>query len=194
MDGNQGASLPWNLGRLGGFFISIYLWGPRDFSTLILNGRQFKMFMKNANAKGFDKDHRQSSSSQSKSQDQGKKDAKDGDDRILNAFTAIVNPIEGIVEDVDKEEELVESKFEKMDEEDDIHIAYAKLYMVSKKHKKLYRLATEELSDVELEREELSTKFDEANQTIGPLSTTIFVPPANNVETENNEVNNELAS
>ena len=40
--------------------------------------RQFKKFMKNANAKGFDKDCRQSSSSQSKSQDNRKKDAKDG--------------------------------------------------------------------------------------------------------------------
>ena len=39
--------------------------------------RQFKMFMKNANGKGFDKDHRQSSSSQFKSQDKGKKDARD---------------------------------------------------------------------------------------------------------------------
>ena len=38
------------------------------------------------------------------------------DDGILNAFTAIVNPTERIVEDVDKEEKLVESKFEKMDE------------------------------------------------------------------------------
>ena len=40
--------------------------------------RQFKKFMKNANGKGFDKDRRQSSSSQFKSQDKGKKDAKDG--------------------------------------------------------------------------------------------------------------------
>ena len=40
--------------------------------------RQFKKFMKNANAKGFDKDRRQSISSQSKNQDKGKKDAKDG--------------------------------------------------------------------------------------------------------------------
>ena len=40
--------------------------------------RQFKKFMKNANVKGFDKDRRQLSSSQSKSQDKGKKDAKDG--------------------------------------------------------------------------------------------------------------------
>ena len=49
------------------------------------------------------------------------------DDGILNAFIAIVNPTEGIVEDVDEEDELVESKFEKMDEQDDIHTAYAKL-------------------------------------------------------------------
>ena len=40
--------------------------------------RQFKKFMKNANAKGFDKDRKQSSSSQFKSQDKGKKDVKDG--------------------------------------------------------------------------------------------------------------------
>ena len=40
--------------------------------------RQFKKFMKNTNAKGFDKDRKQSSSSQFKSQDKGKKDARDG--------------------------------------------------------------------------------------------------------------------
>ena len=40
--------------------------------------RKFKKFMKNANGKGFDKDRRQSSSSQFKSQDKGKKDARDG--------------------------------------------------------------------------------------------------------------------
>ena len=45
--------------------------------------RQFKKFIKNANAKGFDKDHRQSSSSQSKSQDKGKKDARDGGQYIV---------------------------------------------------------------------------------------------------------------
>ena len=180
--------------------------------------RQFKKFMKNANAKGFNK----SSSSQSKSQDKGKKDARDGgqytvpsgpkcfgcqgfshmkqecltylktigkrkalaatlsdtepeddfnneDDGILNAFTTTVNPTEGIVEDVDKEEELVESKFKKMDEQNDIHTAYAKLYKVSKKHEKLYRLATKKLSDVELKLEEISTKFNEVNQTIKAL-------------------------
>ena len=40
--------------------------------------RQFKKFMKNANAKGFDKDRKQSISSQFKNQDKGKKDARDG--------------------------------------------------------------------------------------------------------------------
>ena len=185
--------------------------------------KQIKKFMKNANGKGFDKDRRQSNSSQFKSQDKGKKDARDGsqyivpvgpkcfgcqdfshmkqecptylksigkskavvatlsdiepkddsdneDDKILNAFITTVNPTEGIVEDMDEEEELVESKFEKMDEQDDIHIAYAKLYKVSEKHEKMYRLASKKLSDVELEREELFTKVDEANKTIGALS------------------------
>ena len=63
-----------------------------------------------------------------------------------------------------------------MDEQDDIHTAYAKLYKVSEKHDKLYRLATKNLSDVELDREELSKKVDEANQTIGALhSRTTFL-------------------
>ena len=179
-------------------------------------------FIKNANGKGFDKDRRQSSSFQFKSQDKGKKDARDGgqyivpagpkcfrcqgfghmkhecptylksigkrkalaatlsnteleddfdneDDEILNAFTATVNPTEGIFEDVDEEEELVESKFEKMDDQDDIHTAYEKLYKLSEKHEKLYRLTTKKFNDVELDREELSIKFDEANQTIRAL-------------------------
>ena len=125
--------------------------------------------MKNANRRNFNKDRRQSSSSQFKGQDKRKNDAKEGgqytvpagptcfgcqglghmkhecpthlksigqskalaatlsdiepeedsdneDDGILNAFTATVNPTDGIVEDVDKEEELMESKFEKMDD------------------------------------------------------------------------------
>ena len=200
-------------------FIGLNLQGSIDRK---LDSRQFKKFIKNANGRGFDKARRQSSSSQFKSQDKWKNDARDGsqytfpfrpkcfgcqgfghmkqecptylktirkskalattlsdtepeddsdneDDGILNAFTATVNPTEGIVENVDEEEELVESKFEKMDEQDDIHIAYAKLYKVSKKYEKLYRLTTKKLSDVELEHEELSIKFDESNQTIGAL-------------------------
>ena len=178
--------------------------------------------MKNANGKGFDKDRRQSNSSQFKGQDKGKKDAKEGgqynvpvgpkcfgcqgfshmkhecsthlksiekskalattlsdtelkddfeneDDGILNAFTTTVDPTDGIVKDVIEEEELVESEFEKVDDQDDIHTAYKKLYKLSEKHEKLYRPTTKKLSDVKLDREELSTKFDEANQTIRAL-------------------------
>ncbi|KAL0012401.1 hypothetical protein SO802_007509 [Lithocarpus litseifolius] len=80
------------------------------------------------------------------------------DEGILSAFTATVDPTEGIVEAVDEEKNLVESKFEKMDEQDDIHTTYVKLYKVSEMHKKLYRLSTKKLSEVELERDELSTK------------------------------------
>ena len=166
--------------------------------------QKFKKFMKNANAKGFDKDRKQSSSSQFKNHDKGKKDVRNSgqysvplvpkcfgcqgfelmkqecpmylktigkskalaftlsdtepeddsdneDDGILNAFTATVNPTKGIVEDVDDEEDLVDSKFEKMDDQDDIHIAYEKWYKVFEKHEKLYRLATKKLSDLELD-------------------------------------------
>ena len=91
------------------------------------------------------------------------------DDGILNAFTATVNSTEGIVEGVDEEEDLVDYKFKKMDDQDDIYTAYEKLYKLFEKHNKLYWLATKKLNDVELDRERLSTKFDEANQTIGAL-------------------------
>ena len=97
-------------------------------------------------------------------------DLDDNDDEeILNAFTATIDPTDRGSRTVDDEEDLVDSKFEKIDNQDDIHTAYEKLYKVSEKHEKLYRLATKKLSDVELDREELSTKFDEANQTIGVL-------------------------
>ena len=43
----------------------------KDFKMKSYITRQFKKFMKNANGKGFDKDYRQSSSSQFKSQDKG---------------------------------------------------------------------------------------------------------------------------
>ena len=91
-------------------------------------------------------------------------DSDDNDDeRILNAITTTMNPTKGIVKKVDEEEDLVKSKFKKMDEQDYIHTAYAKLYKVSKNHEKLYRLATKKLSEVELDREDLSTKFDESD-------------------------------
>ena len=90
-------------------------------------------------------------------------DSNNEDDGILSTFIATINPTNGIVEDVVEEEEFVESKFEKMDDQDDIHTAYGKLHKLFEKHKKLYRLTTIKLSDVKLDREELSTKFDEAN-------------------------------
>ena len=49
-----------------------------DFKMKSYITMQFKKFMKNANGKGFDKDRRQSNSFQFKSQDKGKKDARDG--------------------------------------------------------------------------------------------------------------------
>ena len=51
------------------------------------------------------------------------------DDGILNAFIAIINLTKGIAEDMNEEEKLVE----KIDGQNDIHTAYAKLYKVSKK-------------------------------------------------------------
>ena len=113
-------------------------------------------------------------------------DSDNKDDKILNAFIATINPTEGIVEDVDEEEELVDFKFEKMDDQDDIHIAYEKLYKLFEKHEKLYRLATKKLSDVELDREEISTMFDKANQTIGALrfENNFLVEKTKKLETE----------
>ena len=66
-----------------------------------------------------------------------KDDSDNEDDGILNAFTTTVNPTEGINEEVDEEEDLGESKFEKLDEQDDIYTANAKLYQVLEKHEKL---------------------------------------------------------
>ena len=77
-------------------------------------------------------------------------DSNNEDDGILSAFTTIVNPTGGIVEDVDDEEDLVDFRFDKMEDQDDIHTTYEKLYKFSKKHEKLYRLVTKKLSVLEL--------------------------------------------
>ena len=91
-------------------------------------------------------------------------DLDDNDDEgILIAFIATVDITDEVLETVDDEEDLVNSKFKKMDDQVDIHTAYEKLYKVSKRHEKQYTLATKKLNDVELDREELSTKFDKAN-------------------------------
>ena len=57
-------------------------------------------------------------------------------------LAATIDPTDGGSKTVDDEEDLVDSKFEKMDEQNDIHTAYEKSYKVFEKHEKLYRLAT----------------------------------------------------
>ena len=183
--------------------------------------KQFKKFMKNVNMKGFDKDRKQSSSSQFKSQDRGKKDAIDGsqytipsgpkcfrcqgfgnikqesptylksigkskafavtlsdtepetelddsdDEGILSAFTATVDPTKGIIEKWMKKRTWwnpsLRRWMNKMTSIQPMQTRYLK------KHEKLYRLSTKKLRKVEMERDEQSTKVDEANQTIGAL-------------------------
>jgi len=62
-------------------------------------------------------------------------DSDDSDQEgIVSAFTATVESPKEVVELIDEEEELMESNFEKMDEQDDIHTTYSMLYKVSKKH------------------------------------------------------------
>ena len=93
-----------------------------------------------------------------------KTDSDESDqDEILSAFIATIESTEEVVDIIDEEEELIESNFEKMDDQNNIHTAYTKLYKVSEKQEKFYKLATRKLNEVELEREELSIKVDEAN-------------------------------
>ena len=44
-------------------------------------------------------------------------------DGIVSAFTATIESSEEVVDLIDEEEEVMESKFEKMDDQDDIHTA-----------------------------------------------------------------------
>ena len=74
-----------------------------------------------------------------------KDDLDNDDDEILNAFTTTVDPTYRGSEIVGDEDDLVDSKFKKMDDQDGIHTAYEKMDKVSKKHEKLYRLATKKL-------------------------------------------------
>ena len=119
-------------------------------------------------------------------------DSDNEDDRILNAFTATINPIDRIVEDVVEEEELVESKFKKMDGQDDIYTAYEKLYKLSEKHESVLGMVSLPLilSMVSL----LGFGYGFSSSNIASTRTTVFVPPSNNVEIENNNVKTDLAS
>ena len=85
------------------------------------------------------------------------------------AFTTIIELVNDTKEAISEDEELDESNFKKLDDNDDIQIAYSTLYKNSKKYEKLYRLAMKKLSKVEIKTENLSTKVDKGNQTIGTL-------------------------
>ncbi|KAK9998015.1 hypothetical protein SO802_017618 [Lithocarpus litseifolius] len=122
--------------------------------------RQFKKFMKIANAKGFDKDRRQSSSSQSKSQNKGKKDSRDGGAlRFENNF---------LVEKTIKLE--------------------AELFQVRAQLERTSSAKLDEMLSLQksaFDRTDLGYDFSSYN--IASASTTIFVPPVSNIETRNNE-------
>ena len=95
-------------------------------------------------------------------------DDNDQEEKIM-AFTAPVKLANDTREAISEDEELDESKFETLDENDDIQIAYSKIYKNFKKYEELYRLAMKKLSKVEIKRDNFSTKVDEGNQTIGAL-------------------------
>ena len=95
-------------------------------------------------------------------------DDNDQEEKIM-AFTAPVKLANDTREAISEDEELDESKFETLDKNDDIQIAYSKIYKNLKKYEELYRLAMKKLSKVEIKRGKFSTKVDEGNQTIGAL-------------------------
>ena len=70
---------------------------------------------------------------------------------IVSAFTLTIDSPKEAKEFIDEEEELMDSHFEKIDDQDDTHTVFSKLYKVSEKHEKLYKLATRKLSEVKLE-------------------------------------------
>ena len=85
------------------------------------------------------------------------------------ALTATIELVNDTKEAISKDEELDESNFKKLDDNDEIQIAYSTLHKNSKKYEKLYRLTMKKLSKVEIKTENLSTKVDKGNQTIGAL-------------------------
>ena len=95
-------------------------------------------------------------------------DDSDQEEKFMT-FTATIELVNDAKETVSEDEELDDSKFGKLDENDDIQIAYSKLYKNSEMYEKLYRLAMKKLSKVEIERKDLSNKVDKGNQNIGAL-------------------------
>ena len=216
--------------------------------------------MKNANGRNFDTDHRQSSSSQFKGQDKGKKDAKEGgqytvptrpkcfgcqgfghmkhecptylmsigkskalaaslsntepekdsdneDDGILNAFTATVNPTDGIVEDVELDHKELSTKFDEANQA--IGALRFENNFLAEKTKKLeaelfqVRAQLERTSSAKLGEmlsilksasDRTSLAYGISSSNTASTSTTVFVPPASNTKIKNIDVKISLAS
>lgn len=79
------------------------------------------------------------------------------------AFIATIELVNATEKAISEDEELDESNFKKLDDNDDIQIAYSTLYKNSKRYEKFYRLAMKKLSKVEIKRDNLSTKVDKGN-------------------------------
>ena len=86
------------------------------------------------------------------------------------AFSATVE--EGIKVECNVENRegvLDENQIENPDEQDDIKKACENLYRNFKMYEKLYRFPLKKLGEVEIDKENLSTKIDERNRIIGAL-------------------------
>ena len=136
-------------------------------------------------------------------------DSDNEDDGILNAFTISVDPTERIVEDVD-EEDLVDSKFEKMDEVNQTIGALrfennflaektkkleAELFQVRAQLERTSSAKLDEMLSIQKSASDhtcLGYEFSSSNNT--STSITVFVPLSNIVEIENNNVKIDLAS
>ena len=161
--------------------------------------RQFIKFIKNANVKANEKDCKQSGFSQFKSKDKLKRESKEvGQNNNIptspkcygcQGYRHMKQECPAYLKSIGESEALAttlsdtvpEANSEDSDQEGIVStfIATIDSFKESKelvdeeenfeKNEMLYRLDTRKPSEVELEREELSTKVDEANQTIKAL-------------------------
>ena len=133
-------------------------------------------------------------------------DSDNEDDGILNAFTTTVNPTERIVE-VEFEREEISIKF--VEANQTIGALRFENNFLAKKNKKLevelfqVKAQLERTSSAKLDEmlslqklafDRTSLGYDFSSPSIAFASTTVFVSPTNNVESENNDVKNVLVS
>ena len=133
-------------------------------------------------------------------------DSDNEDDGILNAFTTTVNPTERIVE-VEFEREEISIKFVEANQTIGA-LRFENNFLVEKTKKvevelfqvkaQLERTSSAKLDEMLSLQKSASDRtglgYDSFSPSIAASSSTIFVPPTNNVETKNNNVKNELAS